>query len=91
MRASATAALDLIPYVATKDVRAARGRRAAEQRDELAPFHTRCLPVLPTERIALLGTAGLLRCGISIQLMTAVGRVSRGIAGPNGGAQLYER
>ena len=23
--------------------------------------------------------------------MTAVGRVSRGIAGPNGGAQLYER
>ena len=23
--------------------------------------------------------------------MTALGRVSRGIAGPNGGAQLYER
>jgi hypothetical protein len=42
MRASATAALDLIPYAATKDVRAAsrpRGRRAAEQRDEVAPSH----------------------------------------------------
>src|SRR5262249_31590405 len=34
-----------------------RGRRAAEQRDELAPFHYPMPPVLPTERIAHLGTA----------------------------------
>jgi hypothetical protein len=27
-----------------------RGRRAAEQRDELAPFHSPVPPVLPTER-----------------------------------------
>src|SRR6516225_9364639 len=30
---------------------------AAEQRDELAPFHCPMPPVLPTERIAHLGTA----------------------------------
>jgi hypothetical protein len=44
MRASATAALDLIPYVATKDVPVRprpRRRRAAEQRDEVAtPDHS---------------------------------------------------
>jgi hypothetical protein len=33
-----------------------RGSRAAEQRDELAPFHCPMPPVLPTERIAHLGT-----------------------------------
>src|SRR5262249_12280283 len=32
-------------------------RRAAEQRDELAPLHSLMPPVLPTERIAHLGTA----------------------------------
>jgi len=31
--------------------------RAAEERDELAPFHCPIPPVLPTERIARLGTA----------------------------------
>jgi hypothetical protein len=31
-------------------------RRAAEQRDELAAFHCPMPPVLPTERIAHLGT-----------------------------------
>ena len=35
-----------------------RRRRTAEQRDELAPFHCRMPPVLPTERIAHLGAAG---------------------------------
>src|SRR5262249_25410487 len=34
-----------------------RGRRATEQRDELAPLHRPVPPVLPTERIAHLGTA----------------------------------
>src|SRR6516164_245749 len=34
-----------------------RGCRAAEQRDELAPFHCPIPPVPPTERIAHLGTA----------------------------------
>jgi hypothetical protein len=37
--------------------RAAKNRRAAEQRDELAPFHCPMSPVLPPERIAHLGTA----------------------------------
>jgi hypothetical protein len=32
--------------------------RAAEQRDEVAPFHCPVSPVLPTERIAHLGQAG---------------------------------
>ena len=32
-------------------------RRAAEQRDEIAPFHCPMPPALPTERIAHLGTA----------------------------------
>ena len=36
-------------------------RRAAQQRDELAPFHRPVPPVLPTERIAHLGTVD---CGI---------------------------
>src|SRR5262249_45703109 len=41
-------------------------RRAAEQRDERAPFHCPMSPVLPTERIAYLGHGGeLLHCGIS--------------------------
>src|SRR5262249_31756190 len=31
--------------------------RAAEERDELAPFHRPVPPVLPTERIAHIGTA----------------------------------
>jgi hypothetical protein len=35
-----------------------RSRRAAEQRDELAPFHCAVPPVLPTERIAHLHIAG---------------------------------
>src|SRR5215831_11520474 len=34
-----------------------RGRTYGEQRDELAPFHCPMPPVLPTERIAHLGTA----------------------------------
>ena len=34
-----------------------RRRRAAEKRDELATFHYPMSPVLPTERIAHLGTA----------------------------------
>src|SRR5262249_56607064 len=39
--------------------RSERPRRcAAEQRNELAPFHCPTPPVLPTERIAHLGTAG---------------------------------
>src|SRR4029077_13479147 len=33
-------------------------RRAAEQRDEVAPIHCLMPPVLSTERIAHLGTAG---------------------------------
>ena len=35
-----------------------RGRRAAEQRDELAAFHCPMPPVLSTERIPHLGTTG---------------------------------
>src|SRR5262249_9879783 len=43
-----------------------RGSRAAEQRDELPPFHCPMPPVLPTERIAHLSYGRrLLRCGIS--------------------------
>src|SRR5262245_2107792 len=34
-----------------------RGRRTAEKRDEVAAFHCPMPPVLPTERIAHLGTA----------------------------------
>ena len=33
-------------------------RRAADERDEVAPFHCPMPPVLPTERIAHLGPAG---------------------------------
>ena len=47
--------------------RAATRRRAADQRDELAPFHRPMPPVLPTERIAHLYGRRLLRCGISIR------------------------
>ena len=36
-----------------------RDSRAAEQRDELAPFHCPMPPVLPTERIAHLSAAGV--------------------------------
>jgi hypothetical protein len=53
----------------------ARGRRAAEERDEHAPFHCPMPPVLLTERIAHLSYGRrLLRCGISTSLMTAVGQ-----------------
>jgi hypothetical protein len=45
-----------------------RDRRAAEQRDELAPFHCQMPPVLPTERITHLSYGRrLLRCGISVR------------------------
>ena len=55
-----------------------RCRRAAEQRDELAPFHCPVPPVLPTERIAHLLIRGrLLRCGISIRLMTGWGQTEK--------------
>src|SRR5262249_12565053 len=51
-----------------------RGRRAAEQRDELAPFHCPMPPVLPTERIAhpQYGRR-MLPCGISIWSMSPSG------------------
>src|SRR5262249_38602150 len=55
--------------------------RAAEQRDELAPFHCLMSPVRPTERIAHLGgAADLLRCGISTWSLSAWGhkQTSRG-------------
>ncbi len=49
--------------------------RAAEQRDEVAPFHCLVSPVLPTERIAHVGGAGdLLRCGIWTRPMSLVGQ-----------------
>ena len=55
-----------------------RRRRAAEQRDELAPFHCLMPPVLPTERIAHLGYGRrLLRCGISIQPMSQLGQTAK--------------
>jgi hypothetical protein len=45
------------------------------KRDELAPFHCPVPPVLQTERIAHLSYGrSLLRCGISIPAMTAVGQ-----------------
>ena len=51
-----------------------RRRRAAEQRNELAPFQWPMSPVLPTGRIAHLGGAGdLLHCGISSRAMAALG------------------
>ena len=44
------------------------GRRAAEQRDELAPFHCAIPPVRSTERIAHLSYGGrLLRCGSQVE------------------------
>src|SRR5262249_40892028 len=45
-------------------------RRAAEQRDEVAPFQWQRLPCFRTKRIA---HDGLLRCGISIHLMSGSG------------------
>jgi|SRR5215475_1182080 len=53
-----------------------RRSRAAEKRDEVAPFHYPMPPVLPTERIARLryGTR-LLRCGISARLRTGLGQI----------------
>src|SRR5262245_13423878 len=49
-------------------------RRAADERDELAPFHCPRPPVLPTERIAYLRYGRrLLRCGVSNPAMTAWG------------------
>ena len=51
-----------------------RRRRAAEQHDELAAFHCPMPPVLPNERNSTPRYGrGLLRCGISIRPMTAVG------------------
>jgi hypothetical protein len=48
--------------------------RAAEQRDERAPFQWPMSPLLPPEDIAHLGGAGdLLHCGISNRLMVANG------------------
>ena len=50
------------------------GRRAADKRDELAPFHCPMPPVLPTERIAHLRYGRRLpRCGISIPPTSIVG------------------
>ena len=55
-----------------------RSRRAAEERDELAPFHRRMSPALQTERLAHLGGLGdLLRCGISNRPMSARGHERR--------------
>src|SRR5262249_187254 len=46
-------------------------RRAAEERDELTASHCSMPPVLPSERIAHLRYGRrLLRCGISIRLVT---------------------
>src|SRR5262249_49660865 len=51
---------------------------AAEQRDELAPFHCPMPPVLPTGRIAHLGYCRrLLYCGISIRPMSGWHRATR--------------
>ena len=53
-------------------------RRAAQQRDELAPFHYPMSPVLPAERIAYLSYGrSLLRCGISVRPMSQMGRIER--------------
>src|SRR5262245_39037367 len=49
-------------------------RCAAEQRDEVAPFHCPMPPVLPTERIAHLSySRRLLRCVISVRTYVADG------------------
>src|SRR5262249_6082652 len=50
-------------------------RRAAEQRDEIAPFHCPVPPVLPTERIAPQAQYArrLLHCEISVLSMAALG------------------
>ena len=56
-----------------------RGRRAAEKRDELAPFHYPMSPVLPAERIAYLSYGrSLLRCGISVRPMSQMGQNRKG-------------
>src|SRR5215468_751177 len=48
--------------------REGRRRRAAEQRDKLAPFHCAIPPVRSTERIAHLSYGGrLLRCGSQVE------------------------
>jgi hypothetical protein len=53
-----------------------RDRRAADQRDEVAPFHCSMPPVLPTERIPTSQQVGrLLRCDISIQRMSPWGHL----------------
>ena len=50
-------------------------RRAAEQRDEVAPFHCPMPPMLPTKRIAHLSYGKrLLRCGLSVRLMLQMGQ-----------------
>jgi hypothetical protein len=59
--------------------------RAAEQRDQLATFHCPMSPVLPTERIPHPGGAGdLLRCGISVPSMSALGHSRPRPAKPKG-------
>src|SRR4029077_9698927 len=50
-------------------------RRAAEQRDKVAPFQWQTSPVLPTGKIPHLASAGdLLHCGISKGLRAAMGQ-----------------
>ena len=65
-------------FATPKFPQAARRSRAAEQRDELAPFHCPIPPVLPTERIAHLSyRRRLLRCGISIRPNDGLGSKRR--------------
>jgi hypothetical protein len=53
-------------------------RRAAKERDELAPFHYPMLPVLPTVRIAHLSYGRrLCAAGISIQPMSQMGETEK--------------
>jgi hypothetical protein len=69
-----TDASDLRLLLRARSERPADSRRAAEESDELAAFHYPMPPVLPTKRIAHLGTAGgVLCCGISTRPMSLVG------------------
>jgi hypothetical protein len=53
-----------------------RERHSGEKRDEVAALHCPTSPVLPTGRIAHLNYGRrLLRCGISIPLMSLMGRL----------------
>src|SRR5262245_48748813 len=67
--------------------------RAAEERDELAPFHCQMPPVLLAERIAHLGFGGQETAALRnfSPAYVRVGSCVTSIARPNGGAQLYER